>query len=434
VNPHPIRLVVTDDLQRSRLTVFFRLLLAIPHIIWLTGWTVVALVAAVINWFATLFSGHSPAGLHNFLARYIRYATHVSAFLFLAANPVPGFVGEPGSYPIDIEIDPPPEHQNRWVTGFRVILAWPALFLAGLLGGGIQFNAGPYGGGGSSGASGIAAFLGWFASLVRGAMPSGLRNLDAYGLGYSAQAYGYLLLLTDRYPNSDPTSFTALAERRTHPIRLTAEDDRQRSRLTVFFRFLLAFPHFVWLYVWGFGAQIVAGLNWLMLLVTGVAPESFHRFLGSYLRYSTRVYAYVTLVANPFPPFGGQPGGYPVDLEIGSPIRQNRWRTLFRLVLVIPAFFITGALFGALFAVAVGGWFASLFTGRMPPGLLRLGAYCLRYSAQASGYGFWLLTDVYPYGGPAAEFDPPSATAEPGPTIAAPTGSGLEPDSPPPAL
>ena len=31
MDSHPIRLVVTDDLRRSRLTVFFRLLLAIRH-------------------------------------------------------------------------------------------------------------------------------------------------------------------------------------------------------------------------------------------------------------------------------------------------------------------------------------------------------------------------------------------------------------------
>ena len=32
---HPIRLVVTDDLQRNRLTSFFRLIVAIPHLVWL---------------------------------------------------------------------------------------------------------------------------------------------------------------------------------------------------------------------------------------------------------------------------------------------------------------------------------------------------------------------------------------------------------------
>ena len=39
---HPIRLVVTDDLQRNRLTSFFRLILAIPHIVWLALWSIVA--------------------------------------------------------------------------------------------------------------------------------------------------------------------------------------------------------------------------------------------------------------------------------------------------------------------------------------------------------------------------------------------------------
>ena len=35
-------------------------------------------------------------------------------------------------------------------------------------------------------------------------MPNGLRDLAAYGVGYTAQACAYALLLTDRYPNSDP--------------------------------------------------------------------------------------------------------------------------------------------------------------------------------------------------------------------------------------
>ena len=32
---HPIALVVDDDLRRNRVTVFFRLLLAIPQVVWL---------------------------------------------------------------------------------------------------------------------------------------------------------------------------------------------------------------------------------------------------------------------------------------------------------------------------------------------------------------------------------------------------------------
>src|SRR6202158_3745649 len=134
---HPVRLVVTDDLHRSRLTVFFRLLLAIPHFFWLGLFTVGAVFIAFLNWFATLFMGRSPKGLHDFLAGYVRYATQFFAYLFLAANPYPPFYfgTAVGPYPIDVEIDPP-ARQNRWVTGFRLLLVIPALLVSGTLSGG----------------------------------------------------------------------------------------------------------------------------------------------------------------------------------------------------------------------------------------------------------------------------------------------------------
>ena len=102
----PFRLVVSDGLARSRLTVFFRLFLAIPHFFWLVLWGIAATVVSVVLWIATLVSGTPPRELHAFVSAYIRYATHLSAWFNLAANPYPGFSGAPG-YPVDIEIDPP---------------------------------------------------------------------------------------------------------------------------------------------------------------------------------------------------------------------------------------------------------------------------------------------------------------------------------------
>lgn len=180
---HPIRLVVSDDLLRSRLTVFFRPILAIPHFIWVILWGIVALIAVIVAWFATLFAGRCPDGLHNFVARYLRYGTHVNGYVYLIANPYPKFMGEPG-YPVDLEVDPPAP-QNRWVTAFRVILAIPALIVANILQQVMQ----------------IVAFLGWFACLALGRMPKGMRDLEAYCLRYSQQTFGYLFLLTSRYPS-----------------------------------------------------------------------------------------------------------------------------------------------------------------------------------------------------------------------------------------
>src|SRR2546423_12907689 len=99
ISDHPIRLSVTDDLQRNRLTVFFRLLLVIPHVFWVVLWGVIVLLAWIVAWFATLFMGRMPDGLHQFMAGFLRYFTHVRAYMFLLADPFPGFGGKAG-YPI----------------------------------------------------------------------------------------------------------------------------------------------------------------------------------------------------------------------------------------------------------------------------------------------------------------------------------------------
>jgi hypothetical protein len=406
---HPIRITIEDDLSRSRLTVFFRLLLAIPHIVWLLLWSIAAFVATLLNWLVTLVTGRPPAGLHRFLSRYVRYATHVYAYLTLAASPFPGFTGDPDSYPIDLEIDPP-ARQRRLVTLFRLLLALPALLLVAVIGGG-------GGGGGGTGRSGeydsyswafqggglltVIAFLAWFACLARGRMPRGFRNALAWGLRYSAQVWGYLLVLTDSYPNSEPWLPVDAGAAPPHPIRIGVTDDRRRSRLTVFFRLLLALPHLVWFTLWSIAAWLVAIASWFATLALGRTPRPLHAFLAAFVRYQTQLDAYLWLVANPFPGFTGAPG-YPVELDITPPERQSRWITGFRLLLAVPALAVVGALWIVLLVAAFLGWFASLVTGRMPEGLRDLGVWVLRYWGQVNGY-LYLLTDRYPYSGPPVE-------------------------------
>ncbi|MDQ2981533.1 MAG: DUF4389 domain-containing protein [Actinomycetota bacterium] len=181
---HPVRIVVNDDLQRTRLTVFFRLILAIPHFLWVSLWGVIAVLAWIVTWFATLFTGRSPDGLHNFLATYLRYVTHVRAYALLIADPFPDFAGKQGSYPIDLEVDPP-QPQSRLTVFFRFILAIPALFVANIL----------------SNLSQILAVFSWFIALFTERVPEGLRNFAVLALRFETQTYAYLMLLTDRYPS-----------------------------------------------------------------------------------------------------------------------------------------------------------------------------------------------------------------------------------------
>lgn len=409
MNDRPVHLIVSDDLERSRVSVFFRLILVIPHLIWLSLWGIAAALAVIANWFATLFAGQSPDALHNFLAAYVRYAIHVGAYLFLAAQPFPEFTGAPG-YPVDVEIAPP-QPQNRWKVGFRIVLAIPAFMIAGALTSG---SARTYGANYSYGLAGLAAFLAWFAAMAQARMPRGLRDALAYGLSYSAQLDAYLFLLTDRYPNSDPqTAFAGLPVRETDPIRLDVGDELQRSKLTVFFRLILTIPHLIWLALWGILVFFAAIANWLATLVNGQSPEGLHSFLAAYVRYQIHVYAYLFLIADPFPGFLGKPGSYPVEATIAEPRPQNPWKVAFRLILGIPVLFLDGAYGGLLFVVAFLGWFACLATGQMPRGMRNAGALALRYSAQAHGY-LLVLTEAYPYSGPTV---PASAPAEPAPLV-----------------
>lgn len=423
----PVRLILSDDLKRSRGTVFFRLILALPFIIWLAIWAIGAFFVAFVNWVATLFEGESPAPLHDFLARFVRYATQVYAYLNLAAEPLPAFDGKPG-YPVDLAIAGP-SRQNRWSVGFRIVLALPALALLTILtGSGSLTNLSRFAGQfGVFTVVGVAAVFGWFSTLVRGRMPRGLRDLIAYALSYAAQFWAYLLLLSDRYPSSDPLTAIGPLPTRSDPVRMEVRDELRRSRLTAFFRLALAFPHLVWLSLWGVLALLAAIVNWLATLVAGVSPQWLHRFLSAYVRYQLHVSAFLYLVGNPFPGFVGAAGSYPIELHVAARQRQNRWTVLFRLILALPALLLA-AVFGQLLLVlAVLGWFAALITGRMPLGLRNLGAFALRYVAQTNAY-LLLVTGAYPYSGPCVERPWPA----PVPPAPAPPPAPATPPPPPP--
>lgn len=428
VAQRPIRLVVRDDgLERSRLTVFLRLFLAIPLFVWVTLRGIAAFVVAVVNWLAVLVQKEVPSSTHDFVASYVRYATQVSAYVFLAANPYPWFRCQ-SDYPVDIEIDGPVQ-QGRWAGFFRLVLALPALLLATTLGSG--FVTGSSGQGswtasdgneetiawGASSFGGVAAagaLLAWFFILALGRAPRGLRDLVAFALGYGAQAAGYLFLLTPRYPTSDPALAEPYSQLPQHPVRAVVTDDLARPRLTILFRLFLAIPHFVWILLWTLVVFTIAPFVWILAIILGRLPHALHRFFAAYVRYATHLVAFVYVIGRRFPGFTGREGSYGIDVEVDPPARQHRLTILFRWVLAIPAVIVASALGGVVFVIAFLGWWYALATGRMPEGMRNLGVTCLRYSAQTYAYAL-LVTGRYPYAAPVLQEKEP--TPEPVPVV-----------------
>jgi hypothetical protein len=180
----------------------------------------------------------------------------------------------------------------------------------------------------------------------------------------------------------------------THPVRFVVTDDLRRSRLTVLFRIVLALPHLVWATLWGYALVFFVPFQWLWALFAGRLEDDAHGLLGRYVRYHVHLYAYLLLLANPWPRFHGRPS-YPVDVEFDRAKPQSRAAVFFRLVLVVPAFVFASVLQVVLYTIAFLGWFASLALGRLPGGMEELGAYCLRYQTQTVAYVL-LLTSSYP--------------------------------------
>jgi hypothetical protein len=406
----PVQLVLSDDLERKRLTVGFRWLLVIPHFIWLGLWGIGAFVAALANWLVTLVTGRPPAALHRFLALYVKYATQVYGYFLLGADPYPPFDGRPG-YPVDVEIDAP-EVQSRLTVAFRIVLVLPALLLAGSLFGLPSMGSGSSGQvyNFSFGVAHVAALLGWFVCVLRARMPRGLRDCVAWGVGFGAQLWAYLLVLTSAYPDPDPAVVLGELPRRSDPIGFEAGGDLHRSRLTVFFRLPLAVPHLVWLALWSVLVLLAAIANWVATLAHGRSPSPLHRFLSAYVRYQAHVYAFLWLIGNRFPGFVGAAGSYDAEASIAPPRAQNRWSVAFRLLLVLPAWFLASAFGSLVCTCAFLAWFAALVTGRMPRRLLNAAAQALRYTLQVSGYVL-VLSDAYPYSGPCRQVpaDAPAA-------------------------
>jgi hypothetical protein len=196
---------------RNRLTVAFRLILAIPHLIivggpFLSGGgnqqsddgaaIVIGLIAAVlatglltiavgltsiISWFAILITGAHPRGMWKFARFFMRWNVNVAVYTSLLRDEYPPF-GE-GEYPVQYEVEQP-EKRVRWTVFLRIILAIPHLIVLFFLG--IAWF--------------VTVVIAWFAILFTGNYPEGLYKFGIGVLRWQTRVESYLYLLRDEYP------------------------------------------------------------------------------------------------------------------------------------------------------------------------------------------------------------------------------------------
>lgn len=185
MSTYPVVYQQVPSVERSRLTVFFRILMVIPHTIVSFFYGIAAEIAILIAWFAIVITGRYPAGIYEFVAGYLRFSTRLLGYALLVTDQFPPFDGGPHpEYPIAVQIPAPQASYSRLTTFFRFILLIPVFV--------IQYVFVLW-------AEAVAIAI-WFVAVITGTTSAGLVDATRFPLAYMARSYAYTFLLTDGWP------------------------------------------------------------------------------------------------------------------------------------------------------------------------------------------------------------------------------------------
>lgn len=167
----------------SRLSVLFRVILAIPHFVVFVVLGIAQAFVVFVAWFAALFTGEVPEGMYRFIAWVHGYGARVNGYLFLLTDKWPTIDAEK-HYPIATRF-PGPTRLNRAAVFFRYFISIPALLLAAIITYGLE----------------VLSFPIWLIVLIRGRVPESIFDSLARVLRYQVRTQAYYAMLTSAYPS-----------------------------------------------------------------------------------------------------------------------------------------------------------------------------------------------------------------------------------------
>lgn len=174
-----------------------------------------------------------------------------------------------------------PGRRNRLTVGFRSLLVIPQTIAVTVLG--LVASA--------------AIFVGWFAALATGRIPTWAWTFTAQVTAYQARVSAYQYLLVDEYP---PFAFTA-PDVTNYPVQLDLPEQGRLSRVKVLFRIILAIPATIVFTALNWGWIACGFFIWLAVLITGRTPQPVLDAVSAMLRYQLRYNAWLNLLTDKRP-------------------------------------------------------------------------------------------------------------------------------------
>ncbi|HUQ63446.1 MAG TPA: DUF4389 domain-containing protein [Acidimicrobiales bacterium] len=193
--PYPLQLDFQAERDIVRWRPLVQWLLAIPHLLIAYALRTLRQILTLISFFTVLFTERIPRPIFNAIVMTYRYEWRATSYALFMHEDYPPFDFDLTSEDDGMEVHTSlrltyPEHLARWKPLYKWILAIPQYFvLIGLF---------------------IVACLGiiggFFAVLVTGKYPEGIRDFLVHAYRYGLRVEAYVGFLTDRYP---PFNFAA---------------------------------------------------------------------------------------------------------------------------------------------------------------------------------------------------------------------------------
>jgi hypothetical protein len=194
-------------------------------------------------------------------------------------------MSDPAGAPVRLEFTGPYE-VNRWRPLLHWILAFPHYLVVWVL----------------AILAGVCLFISFFAILFTRTIPPQLFDLLVMVLRYTWRVQTYVLWMREDYP---PFDFTAGGADNglDPPTRLEIDRQEELARFGPIYKWFLAIPHFIVLWILGIGAFFAALAAFFAVLFTGRYPEGIRNYLIGFQRWTLRVQAYAGFLRDEYPPF-----------------------------------------------------------------------------------------------------------------------------------
>jgi hypothetical protein len=149
----------------------------------------------------------------------------------------------------------------------------------------------------------IAMLLTWIPVLFMGRQAGWVYGLVGGFMRWCIRVETWVFLLSGTYP-----PFTG-AEADGQHVRVRIDRDQPINRfwgipiIGLAIRILILIPHFFVLWILGLITWLLLWFAWIPVLINGRQADLIYSLVGGYIRWQTRVSAYLLLLSGPYPPF-----------------------------------------------------------------------------------------------------------------------------------